>query len=208
MLRLYTWSKSNRDPSSHHPDALTSTAATAAAAAATVATAPPQPADDDAPVIAGDGVKTYTGGCTCGAVAVALRTPPLPEVEVKEDNCSQCVRGAYVGVYPDRSQLTIVTAGGAGGGGTDGGDAAAASVYKTGPGFSGARFCRRCGVRVWSDLYGPPAELVATWPEARQAVVRRKLRLRPLNVRVLDGVEWDRLNVLRSDEGTEGYVVD
>lgn len=61
---------------------------------------------------------------------------------------------------------------------------------------------------MFSDLYGPPAELVATWSEARQAMVARKLNINPLNVRALEGVEWDTIKVNRTDEGTEGYVVD
>lgn len=36
--------------------------------------------------------KLYTGSCQCGAVAFAVKTAPLNEIEVKEDNCSICVR--------------------------------------------------------------------------------------------------------------------
>lgn len=61
---------------------------------------------------------------------------------------------------------------------------------------------------VFGDLYGPPAAVVATWPEARQAMVARKLNIKPLNVRALEGVEWDHIKIERSDEGTEGYVID
>ena len=39
-----------------------------------------------------DDAKMYTGGCHCGAIRLAVKTPPLPRVEVKEDNCSICVR--------------------------------------------------------------------------------------------------------------------
>lgn len=39
-----------------------------------------------------DNEKLYTGSCQCGAVAFAVKTAPLSEIEVKEDNCSICVR--------------------------------------------------------------------------------------------------------------------
>ncbi|KAI0134084.1 glutathione-dependent formaldehyde-activating enzyme [Xylariales sp. AK1849] len=141
------------------------------------------------------GTKTYAGSCTCGAISVGFKTKPLPEVQVKEDNCSLCVRKAYIGVYPQKSQVTVT--------GTEN-----TSVYAWGQKFGGNRFCKFCGVGIWGDLYGPPREVVATWPEARQKMVERKLQLQPLNVRALEEVEWDRINIERSDEGTEGYVVD
>ncbi|KAI1861460.1 uncharacterized protein JN550_010840 [Neoarthrinium moseri] len=148
------------------------------------------------PAVDAEGLKLYTGSCTCGSISLTLKTKPLPEVEVKEDNCSICVRNAYVGVYPQKPQVDIIK-------GQD-----LASVYSFGRKFSGKRFCGSCGVNIWDDLYGPPKELVATWPEARQAMVARNLSIRPLSVRALDGVEWDQLKIERADEGTEGYVVD
>ena len=36
--------------------------------------------------------KLYKGACHCGAVRIAVKSPPLPGVEVKEDNCSICAR--------------------------------------------------------------------------------------------------------------------
>lgn len=36
--------------------------------------------------------KIYTGNCHCGAVKIAIKSKPLPEVEVKEDDCSICRR--------------------------------------------------------------------------------------------------------------------
>lgn len=39
-----------------------------------------------------DNDKLYIGGCDCGAVQIALQTQPLSDVEIKEDNCSICIR--------------------------------------------------------------------------------------------------------------------
>ncbi len=39
--------------------------------------------------------KLYTGSCHCGAVTFALKSKPLDDVELKEDNCSICVRVSH-----------------------------------------------------------------------------------------------------------------
>ncbi|KAJ5760113.1 hypothetical protein N7520_007269 [Penicillium odoratum] len=44
------------------------------------------------PKASGDGLKLYTGGCACGVITLAVKTKPLSEVEIKEDNCSICQR--------------------------------------------------------------------------------------------------------------------
>ncbi|KAJ5647587.1 hypothetical protein N7490_003959 [Penicillium lividum] len=44
------------------------------------------------PKVSGDGLKIYTGGCACGVITLAVKTKPLSEVEIKEDNCSICQR--------------------------------------------------------------------------------------------------------------------
>lgn len=42
------------------------------------------------------GMKTYTGSCHCGRVMLAVRSKPLPEVEVLECDCSICGRVKFV----------------------------------------------------------------------------------------------------------------
>ncbi|KAF6810122.1 glutathione-dependent formaldehyde-activating gfa [Colletotrichum sojae] len=136
--------------------------------------------------------KLYTGSCACGDVQIALRTKPLNQVEIKEDNCSICIRIGGVGVYPHKSQVAIV-------------GKEHTEDYKFGRKFNGSPFCRTCGVFSFGILYGPPAEMVARLPEAKQEFVRKQLEIQPLNVRILDGVEWDKIDINWSNEGTEGY---
>lgn len=50
------------------------------------------------------GMEIYPGGCHCGAVTVAVKSNPPPDVEVKEDNCSICRR-----VRPSPSPLLTQT---------------------------------------------------------------------------------------------------
>ncbi|KAK1496635.1 glutathione-dependent formaldehyde-activating enzyme [Colletotrichum tamarilloi] len=146
------------------------------------------------PDVPGDDLTLYTGGCDCGAVQIALKSKPLSEVQIKEDNCSICVRNGFIGVYPHQSEVSIV--------GKD-----QALDYQFGRKFNGSPFCRTCGVHCFGNLYGPPKELVAKLPEARQEFVRKQLEIQPLNVRVLEGLEWDSVNIEWSNDGTEGYVV-
>jgi hypothetical protein len=80
--------------------------------------------------------------------------------------------------------------------------------YTFGRKFNGHPFCKVCGVHLFLNLYGPPEEVVRGWPQGRQDMVARMLDIRPVNVRVLEGVELAELEVVRCDEGTEGYVLD
>jgi hypothetical protein len=52
---------------------------------------------------------------------------------------------------------------------------------------------------------GPPQEVVDRLPESKKEYVRKLLEIQPVNVRTLDGVEWEEIQVKREDEGTEGY---
>lgn len=61
---------------------------------------------------------------------------------------------------------------------------------------------------MFLNLYGPPKEVVRSWPQARRDMVAKMLDIQPVNVRVLEGVELATLVVVRSDEGTEGYSLD
>ncbi|KAH0441256.1 glutathione-dependent formaldehyde-activating gfa [Colletotrichum camelliae] len=138
--------------------------------------------------------KLYTGSCECGAVQLALRSKPLAEVEIKEDNCSICVRNGFIGVYPHQSQVTIV--------GKD-----RNQEYQFGRKFNGAPFCKTCGVHCFGNLYGPPQSIIERLPEAKKEFVRKQLEIQPLNVRVLNDVDWNGLGIKWANEGTEGYAL-
>jgi hypothetical protein len=98
-------------------------------------------------------------------------------------------------MYPHQSQVTI-----------DGVENT--TEYSFGRKFSGTRFCKICGVCVYTKIHGPPKALVDSWSEARQEMVRQKVEILPIRISVLNDVEWDQLKIERTDEGTEGYVID
>ncbi|OKL64209.1 hypothetical protein UA08_00513 [Talaromyces atroroseus] len=146
------------------------------------------------PEVSGEFLEVYTGGCYCGAVTLMVKTKPLPEIEVKEDNCSICQRNANVCIYPDQSEVSIV--------GDDN-----MTEYRFARKFTGHRFCKVCGVQVYMKLHGPPKALVDSLPLAKQKIIRQKLSIVPIRIAALDGVEFSLVKIQRSDEGTEGYAI-
>jgi hypothetical protein len=80
--------------------------------------------------------------------------------------------------------------------------------YLFGRKFTGHHFCKTCGVPVYMQIHGPPKAVFDSWPEVRKEAVRANFEKFPIRISVLNDVEWDRLKVERTDEGTEGYTVD
>ncbi|KAF2718537.1 hypothetical protein K431DRAFT_287561 [Polychaeton citri CBS 116435] len=132
-----------------------------------------------------------TGSCHCGKVSVSLLIP-LEQLDVKEDNCSICTRNAWIGVYPSKSQVVI-------------NGEEHMQEYRFGRKFNGNPFCRFCGVHVYLNLYGPPQEVVDRLSIEKQEYIRRMLDVKPVNIRTLDTIDVEDLDVVRSNEGTEGY---
>jgi hypothetical protein len=58
------------------------------------------------------------------------------------------------------------------------------------------------------NVYGPPQHVIDRLPRDRQELIRKKLDLAPINVRVLDNIDWVGLKVERTSEGTNGYEQD
>ncbi|KAK1833633.1 hypothetical protein QBC39DRAFT_302466 [Podospora conica] len=143
----------------------------------------------------GDTAPSHQGSCHCGQVRMELLVD-ISTLEVKEDNCSSCVRNAYIGIYPTKSQVRLH--------GTDN-----TFEYLYGRKFNGAAHCKTCGVLVFNNVYGPPVSVFDRLPpERREAVLAvywKNLDMLPLNVRALDGVDFKALVVKREDEKTGGY---
>ncbi|KAK4214182.1 hypothetical protein QBC37DRAFT_314799 [Rhypophila decipiens] len=143
-----------------------------------------------------DPVK-HRGSCHCGNVSVELLVG-LDELEIKEDNCSSCVRDAYIGTYPSKEQVRIH-------------GRVHTFEYRYGSKFNGIAHCQTCGVVVFTTVYGPPISLFDRLPAERKeralAVYWKNMALQPVNVRVLDGVDLSTLTIQTTDEGAEGYVL-
>lgn len=188
-------------------------------------------------------IKTYTGSCYCSAVFFAVKTPPLSQVEIKEDNCSICVRvrelhlhrlfslssfrpllrssrltylfthtkkRAATTIYPDQDQVLFHLSGqvlGAGSINEANSATTDTTTYAFGRKFNQFPFCKTCGVACFGIPVGPPPEVVSRLPPEKQMFVEKLRRIRPLYLRAMNDVEWDEIDVVRSDEGAEGYVV-
>ncbi|KAK4443385.1 hypothetical protein QBC34DRAFT_488382 [Podospora aff. communis PSN243] len=139
----------------------------------------------------------HHGSCRCGKVRVELLVD-IAELEVKEDNCSSCVRNAYIGIYPTKDQVRI-----------HGRENTFEYLY--GRKFNGAVHCKTCGALVFNNVYGPPISVFDSLPPERKEVVLaiywKNMAMQPLNVRTLDNVDIQLLEVKRTDEGTEGYAL-
>lgn len=110
------------------------------------------------------------------------------------------LQNALTLIYPILSQTTLSPT-----------TTASVTTYTFSRGFNGHPFCKVCGCHVFMTLIGPPKEVVERMPEARKEMVRKLMDGRPVNVRCFEGSgveeEVRGLKVVRSDEGTEGYVV-
>ncbi|KAI1174672.1 Mss4-like protein [Nemania sp. FL0916] len=137
----------------------------------------------------------HTCSCHCGNVYAELLAP-VHSQEIKEDNCSSCVRIGYIGAYPTKDQVIIH--------GEDN-----AFEYHYGRKYTGVTFCKTCGVHVFSIVHGPPLSMLDRIPYDRRehfmTVYQKSMNLQPLNVRSIEGIDLESLDVKRTDEGTEGY---
>ncbi|KAL6892050.1 hypothetical protein GGI43DRAFT_414008 [Trichoderma evansii] len=148
----------------------------------------------------GEMTANHLFSCHCGDVRAEF-FGSVEDEELKEDNCSKCVRTAYIGIYPFKDKVKIY--------GQD-----QVFEYLTGGKFTGATFCKTCGVHVFSNIYGPPISVFDKLPPEKKeralAVYYKNMSIQPLNVRAMNDLCLDTLRSLikRKNEGTEGYTVD
>ncbi|KAH8820097.1 hypothetical protein F5884DRAFT_658441 [Xylogone sp. PMI_703] len=131
----------------------------------------------------GENTKLYTGGCHCGAVTVAFKTDgPIPtsKERVMECDCSICMRNGSTRCYPLRMQYSVS-------------DPTSALVgYAFGPKNGDHKFCKHCGVPIYIGRLKSmvPQDVFDSWPPEKQYRWDNQV---PVNLRVLEGVEWDAL---------------
>ncbi|KAH8896706.1 hypothetical protein GQ53DRAFT_713508 [Thozetella sp. PMI_491] len=150
--------------------------------------------EGDEPAFECEAAKLYNASCHCGRVTAVLKAPSPPGIETRECNCSICVRVAWIGIYPRKKQVAVM-------------GREHTTEYFCGGRVQGWPFCQVCAVHVFANAYGPSKELMETWPEARQEMVRVMWDVLPLNLRALNE-DSDLFQVEQSDEGTDGYVLD
>ncbi|ELR04248.1 hypothetical protein GMDG_06656 [Pseudogymnoascus destructans 20631-21] len=120
-----------------------------------------------------------------GATTVAIG-PGGPFAEhteyVQECNCSICMQNGTIFFYPLRPQVSISD------------PSNSPKAYMMGRKFQQHKFRSTCSVSVYIGKEGLPEE-AAKWPDARQSIWPQIL---PVNLRIMDGVNWDQIVVKRA----------
>lgn len=69
-------------------------------------------------------------------------------------------------------------------------------------------FCNICGTGTHSRVLGPPKHIQDNWSSEIRAENAKNFDVLPVNLRILEGVEWDELKVKRDDKADGDYFVD
>lgn len=69
------------------------------------------------------------------------------------------------------------------------------TIYRFNLGVWGKAFCKTCGVYLYGKHHPAPEEVVAQMPEEHKKWVVDGAHLRPLNMRILDGVDLKEMNM-------------
>ncbi|RYO86021.1 hypothetical protein DL764_009066 [Monosporascus ibericus] len=136
-----------------------------------------------------EGGKVYTGSCHCGAVRVAVKTKPLDktyEGPIYECNCSICRRQGCLWIYPNKEQVEIQGEENLG-------------TYTFGTHACGKTFCKTCGVPVHNQIYTLTEEQLGKFSEDVRNFISGAAHLKPINIRLLNGINTKELNVSRVD---------
>ncbi|MCJ1283673.1 hypothetical protein MMC26_003004 [Xylographa opegraphella] len=146
-------------------------------------------------------LKLYTGNCHCGAVIVALKSKPISEVEVNEDDCSICVRNANILIYPQNTQIAI-----------HGGEHLTGYVF--GKRTYEHKFCSICGVSVCLKPLDISEEVTKDWPLEKREELMERLKTTTINIRILQDVDVrdvKQVKIIRDNEMSQvppPYTVD
>ncbi|KAL6791288.1 Mss4-like protein [Trichoderma sp. SZMC 28013] len=131
-----------------------------------------------------EGGQLYTGSCHCGAVTVAISCKPLDELNegvVVVCNCSICTRNAYIWLFP-RPENVVLS-----------GSDDAIGRYTFADGLTSKTFCRTCGINMTNLRNQLSRDEVRALSKHSRQVYGRNKESHPVNVRILHGVDVDKL---------------
>lgn len=117
-------------------------------------------------------LKTYRGGCHCGAVAYEVQAPA--ELDVSECNCSICARVGYLHLIVPASRFRLLRG------------AESLTTYTFNTGTAKHLFCKICGVKSY---YVPRSN-----PDGYSINVRcvEGVDVASLKITPFDGQNWER----------------
>ncbi|OLN88316.1 Centromere protein V 1 [Colletotrichum chlorophyti] len=160
----------------------------------------PRPHKGPNPTAAVEDGKLYTGGCHCGAVTVAVVSKPIDETYsdvLIECNCSICERNGYVWAYFNADQVVLA------------GDDKNVGRYLFANHIVAKTFCKTCGVPL-TNMHNPLTEEERkVLPDSARVWHERSKKLHPVNVKILNGVDFKSLRTQKlhgSAEHQPAYV--
>ncbi|KAG6366312.1 hypothetical protein INS49_000489 [Diaporthe citri] len=147
----------------------------------------PEPAVDE-------GGKIYHGSCHCGAVTLAVKVDkPLEarditvdEERIVECNCSICMRGAYVWIYPHIEDTVI-----------EGREHLAYRSFNKN--VVRKAFCKHCGTHVCNEPKPLTDAEIEALNDAAKAWRDRSLIIRTITLRVLDDFDFKTVKTNKLD---------
>ena len=142
-----------------------------------------------------EGGKLYTGSCHCGALTIAVKSPPLDETYDKylaSCNCSHCGRMDQVWAFRQENEVVL------------NGDDADLGKYKFGRNIMQKTFCKKCGVQM-TNRQNPDIteEIKAQLDEPGKKFLGLSKGSHNPNLRVLDGVDLSKLKIGETDGRNE-----
>ncbi|KAI1386358.1 glutathione-dependent formaldehyde-activating enzyme [Hypoxylon trugodes] len=141
------------------------------------------------PEAATEGAKIYTGSCHCGAIRLALKMKPLDKTSderIMDCNCSICNRHGSTWMYPKKDQVVI-----------EGEDNLGVYLFNTK--LFGKTFCKICGIPIHNQPQPITEEQFNNLPEGHRKWLKSGQDLMPINLRTIDGLDVDDLNVVHYD---------
>ncbi|KAI0404513.1 glutathione-dependent formaldehyde-activating enzyme [Xylaria palmicola] len=135
-----------------------------------------------------EGGQLYTGSCHCGAVTFAVKSKPInKDLEgVVECNCSICGKYGAPWAYPLHAEISIQGRENLG-------------EYFFGQRISGKKFCKTCGVPLFSEQPRLDDERVARLSEESRAWYERGQAVKAVNLRAVNGLNVKGVNTIQMD---------
>ncbi|RYP78600.1 hypothetical protein DL769_003161 [Monosporascus sp. CRB-8-3] len=128
-----------------------------------------------------EGGKLYTGSCHCGAVRVAVKTKPL-------DKTLTALQQGCLWIYPNKEQVEIQGEENLG-------------TYTFGSHAWGKTFCKTCGIPVHNQIQALTDQQLGKLSEDVRNFTLGAAHLKPINIRILNGINTKELN----DSRVDGY---
>ncbi|KAF7543463.1 hypothetical protein G7046_g9995 [Stylonectria norvegica] len=136
-----------------------------------------------------DGETLYHGSCHCGAVTVAVQSPPLDENfqgNVVDCNCSSCQRNGYLWIYPTLNKVGFA--------GKEN-----LTQYAMGRKIFSKPFCKFCGIPMTNVPIPVSDEKFESLSPEFQAFYKHAASITPVNIRTFNNFDVNAVKPHKMD---------